>query len=217
MKTLIVSDLHLTDEWDEPKARFLERLFTRADRVILNGDFWDGERIYFDAFISSRWNTLFPLLKKKGALYIYGNHDLEAYNDNRTSLFSVKQLDSYTLTFKTYSLFIEHGHQLFRTIDLALHLPRHILFHLSSASQPIESFLVRHGSIHNPFIRISNMVMKRRISPRTSNEWYICGHTHYPELDYAKRYANSGFIQHGKATYLIASSSGLKLHTEWYK
>lgn len=216
MKTLIVSDLHLADVWDEAKAQYLERLFSSAENIILNGDFWDGERIYFPAFLQSKWSRLFPLLKAKNAVYIYGNHDEAIYCDERTSLFSVQQAHRHRITFETYSCHVEHGHQLFRTLDIALHLPRFALFGLNHIIQPTEGFLVRHGSPQNALTRISNKVMKKRMNIHDPNTWYVCGHTHFPELDTHMRYANSGFIQFGKATYLIASPEGISLHTETY-
>lgn len=217
MKTLIVSDLHLTEKYDEKLSVFLQKLFESCDRVIMNGDFWDGERTYFDRFISSRWQVLFPILKKKKTIYIYGNHDLEKYNDSRMSLFSEEQKHFHIYKEKGYSCHIEHGHLLFRTLDIALHLPRKLLFFLSAIVQPIESFLVNNGSLHNHIIRYSNIVMKKRAKTKQSGMWYVCGHTHYAELDRPNLYANSGFIQHGKASYLIATTEGLSLHTEWYK
>lgn len=217
MKTLIVSDLHLTEKWDEKKAQFLVKLFSSADNIIMNGDFWDGERTYFERFIASRWSVLFPILKSKKTVYLFGNHDLEKYNDSRMSLFSDEQKDFHIHKEENYSCHIEHGHLLFRTLDIALHLPRKVLFVLSAIAQPIEAFFVNHGSIHNHLIRFSNVIMKRRMHPKRKDMWYVCGHTHYPELDHPQLYANSGFIQHGKATYLIATPEGLSLHTEWYK
>ena len=39
MKILVISDLHLTTRFDQKKCEFLEKLISRADKVIINGDF----------------------------------------------------------------------------------------------------------------------------------------------------------------------------------
>ncbi len=75
MKTIIFSDAHLTNRFDEPTYRFLENMILSADKIIINGDFWDGEVVSFNQFINSKWQKLFPLLLERKAVYIYGNHD----------------------------------------------------------------------------------------------------------------------------------------------
>ncbi len=53
MKTLIFSDTHLTNKPDPKRMAFLKKIINEADRVIINGDFWDGVFISFDQFLSS--------------------------------------------------------------------------------------------------------------------------------------------------------------------
>ncbi|KUK82735.1 MAG: Metallo-dependent phosphatase, partial [Microgenomates bacterium 39_6] len=87
MKTLIFSDTHLTDRLDPKKMAFLKKIINKADQVIINGDFWDGAFISFDQFLSSPWQELFSLLKKKQTIYIYGNHDKKERCGKGVSLF----------------------------------------------------------------------------------------------------------------------------------
>ena len=117
MKTLIISDTHLYHVFDKRKFFLLKKLFSSVDQVILNGDFWDGYRTTFDTFVSSPWKELFPLLKKKGAIYIYGNHDRKNFSDERTSLFSIIQKSNHLLTVDKQTYHIEHGHLLHKPID----------------------------------------------------------------------------------------------------
>jgi predicted phosphodiesterase len=88
MKILVISDVHLDNAFEKPKYRFLKKIIRRADRVIINGDFWDGYLVKFQQFIQSPWKSLFPLLKSKKTIYIYGNHDKKILSDKHTALFS---------------------------------------------------------------------------------------------------------------------------------
>ena len=110
MKTLVISDTHLDTTFDEKKYAFLRSIIERADRVILNGDFWEGITISFDDFIKSEWKSLFPLLKQKQTIYLYGNHDRKEYNDERVQLFSAAQGDSHILKEENTTYHIQHGH-----------------------------------------------------------------------------------------------------------
>ena len=92
MKYLVFSDTHLTPKFDHRKFSVLKEAIDQADRAVICGDFWEGFGNSFDDFVSSKWSeTLFPLLKKKKTVYLYGNHDKKEYANDRVSLFSVKQ------------------------------------------------------------------------------------------------------------------------------
>lgn len=217
MKTLIVSDIHLSHVFDEKKFLFLKKLFSSYDKVILNGDFWDGQTTTFDRFISSRWSELFPLLKRKEAIYLFGNHDLKRFSDKRTSLFSTSQKENHTLEFGSITYYVEHGHLIYPSVDIIFHLPRTFLKYFNIVFQHIECILVSLGSPHNILTKQFNKTIKKKLQKKQFPHWYLCGHTHFAEFDKDIKFANSGFIQYGKATYLIVDSSGLSLQTEWYK
>ena len=72
MKTLVLSDTHLTDRFDERKFNFLRAIILPSDQVIINGDFWDSWFTDFDGFVSSKWSGLFLLLLKKNTIYLNG-------------------------------------------------------------------------------------------------------------------------------------------------
>lgn len=217
MKTLIVSDIHLTHIFDEKKFLFLENLFSSFEKIILNGDFWDGYSTTFDRFISSRWNALFPLLKKKGAIYLYGNHDKKHFSDERTSLFSISQKDSHVIELKSLTYHVEHGHILYPASDGILPISRKFFGYLNFIFQRFEYLFVRYlGSPHNFILKAANRTIKKKLRIQQFPHWYLCGHTHFAEFDSHNKFANSGFVQYGKATYLIADSSGLSLRTKSY-
>jgi predicted MPP superfamily phosphohydrolase len=217
MKTLIVSDIHLTHVFDERKFLFLKELFSSFEKIILNGDFWDGHSTTFERFIASPWNALFPLLKSKGAIYLYGNHDLKEFSDERVSLFSVESGYTHTLKIESDIYHVEHGNMLYPSIDEVFHFSRKILQCMNTIAHRVEHGLASLGSPHNFILKRANSIIKRRLKIKKFPLWYLCGHTHFAEFDRKNKFANSGFIQYGKATYLIADSSGLSLRTEWYK
>jgi len=216
MRTLIVSDIHLTHDFDESKFRFLTRLFSDYDSIILNGDFWDGFGTTFDRFVTSKWKDLFPLLKSKRAIYLYGNHDQKEYSDKRVSLFSAEQMVSYKLNEGATSYHIEHGNLLEPGLDVVLP-SRSILYYVNICAHLVEHIFVMFGSPQNLLLKQTNKVIKKKLKKRTITGWFLCGHTHIAEIDKKNKFANSGFIQYGKATYLVVDSSGPLLKKEWYK
>jgi len=110
MPTLIFSDSHLTDQFDSTWFNSIAPLIKKASRVVINGDFWDGEKISFDKFIHSQYSQyLFPLLRDK-THYIFGNHDPQFIQDGRVNLFSKRQANQVQLKLSAKKLTIRHGH-----------------------------------------------------------------------------------------------------------
>lgn len=217
MRTLIISDIHLTHRFDEKKYIFLEKLISSYENIILNGDFWDGFSTTFDRFITSKWSRLFPLLKSKGAIYLYGNHDQKEYSDERVSLFSVSQKENHLIEVGLEKYHIEHGHVLEPGVDDIVPFSRTLLKYLNFITHLTENILVRLGSPQNILMKQANKSIKKKLKKQQFTHWYLCGHTHIAEFDEKNKFANSGFIQYGKATYLIVDSSGPILKKEWYK
>lgn len=217
MKTLIISDTHLTHKFDEKKFLFLKNLFSQYDNIILNGDFWDGYSTTFDQFISSKWSGLFSLLKNKGAIYLFGNHDKKIFNDERMSLFSTVQKDFHLLTINTLSYHIEHGQALYPSFDDLFSLSRKVLLYVNFITHLIENTLMKIGSPQNTLLKRANRSIKNKLKTKKFPHWYLCGHTHVAEFDLKNKFVNSGYIQYGKATYLIIDSQGPSLQTQWYK
>ena len=73
MKTIIFSDTHIGKRCDRRRFEYLKKIISDADRVIINGDFRDHV-VKSDKFMNSKWKELFPLLKSKKTIFIYGNH-----------------------------------------------------------------------------------------------------------------------------------------------
>lgn len=75
-KTIVISDLHLTTNFDNRKFQFLKNIFTNSGQIIINGDFWSYYSCTFDEFLDFKWQELFPFMRAK-TIYIHGNHDRE--------------------------------------------------------------------------------------------------------------------------------------------
>ena len=218
MRILIFSDTHLYHVFDKNKYTFLRTIITKADRVIINGDFWDGYLTTFDRFIESQWKQLFPLLKKKKTIYLYGNHDKKAWSDTRVKLFSVNQRDSVVLDFGNYRLLIEHGDKIIHKIDaLVPWLPRHPIFgYLSDYFQRLgmltmgESFFAFWDSKNN------EKMMNHARNVCKESEMLVCGHTHLAQLSVARYFANSGIVRFGMGQYLLIENEEIKLIKDHY-
>lgn len=215
-KLLILSDTHLSHKIDEKKLTFLKNLIENADQVIINGDFWDSSLTTFDKFVNSKWNQLFPILKDRYAIYVYGNHDMQHLTDERVKLFSIKQLDEYKIKIGNYILNIEHGHNFssitkfvykrFKDKPVLLRyltLPAELLFYIN------ENFVKKFNFVL--FKPLNTGGKKIANSALGKNHVLVTGHTHAPNFDLENSYINLGFIRRGFASYLIATEEGLQM------
>ena len=222
MNILVFSDTHLYLPFDQKKFNYLEKIINDSDQVIINGDFFDDYMISFNDFIKSPWNQLFPLLKKKKAVYIFGNHDQEKFSDKRTGLFSIKQTSEYKIKINNIIYIITHGQQFRKTPDLFI----------KKFFKPIVSLLIRiaHYKRQNlvnffgkNFLRLRfayrNIATKEKaIKTIKDNEFIVIGHNHWAEVDEKSHFACCGAILYGYAQYLTIDSETAKitLHEEWY-
>lgn len=224
MKTLIFSDTHLLPFFDQKKANFLIKIINSADRIIINGDFWDGDLWSFDEFIKSPWKQLFPLLKSKKTIYIYGNHDKISKNDARVELFSDEQMLEVRLTYGKRTFIITHGDQYDLTFHKWFKNPLgKLLVHSKLFLYTImlgEAILMRFWDkrISQKRLRWINEEIKNQMESRSfSNTWTVCGHTHSAEIDLENQFVNSGFVRAGLGQYLTINDVGfIELHEEHY-
>lgn len=218
MKTLIFSDSHLTDRFEEDKYLYLTRIISSVDRVIINGDFWEGFWIPFDHFFNSKWQKLFPLLKEKQTTYIFGNHDFEEVNDrDKIKHFSDIQTASYTFSEQGKTFIIEHGHRIFpterdeiNTQSLSFRLKVktiHVCGHIATALT---------GDHYQQFLLKNNTIMKQKLGKPKKNIYRIFGHTHCPEFDITNNFINTGLIKFGLAQYILIDDGKITLVKERY-
>lgn len=220
MKTVIISDLHLSHRFDAGRAAYLVELLSEADQVILNGDFWDNHSTTFDQFLASDWKLLFPILKRRHTIYIYGNHDREQDSDERVSLFSDIQTNHWQLRDGSLRLHIEHGHHI-----LAKHhdSPNWMvtLFRVSLYDvwfrQPLERFLVsRDQKFLHQWHMGDNQAELLTKAQSIPDDLLITGHTHLPSSQPDKKFVNLGYINHGLSYYVIVENGQASYVKESY-
>ncbi|MBI4009016.1 metallophosphoesterase family protein [Candidatus Roizmanbacteria bacterium] len=218
MKLLVLSDTHLDLPFEEKKFKFLKKIISTADRVIINGDFWEGYNINFKQFINSPWKNLFSLLRSKKTIYLYGNHDRKHYSNKQTFLFSILQTQQYKMRLNGKTLVFEHGNRLMPLID-ETHPNVFNLIKKTNILGFIHKELVRKSGskFFRHFLNMQNKAIKKRIKQELkNNEIFICGHTHSAEFDLKNNFINTGFIKYGLAQYLIVDSHKLTPKEEWY-
>ena len=216
MKTVVLSDTHLSKKFYPRKYDYLVSIIEDADRVIIAGDFWDGFLISFDDFLASKWQQLFPLLLEKQAVYLYGNHDRPEWCDERAALFSVEQGMSTTLSAHGTSYYVTHGHTVFVSFeDKWPILNRKITLKIGSNIDRLhkiiwgERFFKEGSSINTPMFTWASKNLPE-------GQMLICGHSHYPEMDVLKRVVNTGYIGLGYASHVVIDSTLPRIVQERY-
>lgn len=219
MKILVFSDSHLSLPFEEKKYNLLEGIISEADQVIINGDFWDGYLVSYKRFIESPWRHLFPLLKLKQAVYVFGNHDKETFADKSIYLFSAVQTQRYELKIKDITYIFEHGNRLspFGDEDMILppdKPPKSIRF-----MDKMEKLCIRRtGTKYQKILKMYNRRIKKKLKIELGkNQYYVCGHTHSAEVDHKNRFINTGVIKHGLAQYMWFKNNALYVKQEKYR
>jgi UDP-2,3-diacylglucosamine pyrophosphatase LpxH len=227
MKTLIISDLHLTKQFDKNKFDFLKKIVLDSDKVIIAGDFWDSFKCSYKKFIDSRWNELFPFLKEKDCVYLYGNHDPKNKSDDRLNRFSNIQKYSYSFKSGSRNFIVCHGNKLSldgqkkiknKTISRSWEFAKLIflILYIILERLYLEKAIIyfSKGNFYK-LVKFQNKRMKFN-SKRPESKFLICGHSHIPELDLENMYVNTGFINFGLAHYVIVEKGKIKLVRERY-
>ncbi len=217
MNILVFSDTHLTLPFDEKKFNFLKSIINKADRVIINGDFWDGYFIPFREFMDSPWKNLFTLLKQKETVYIFGNHDRERFSTKEISAFSNLQTNKYSLKINDKTFIFEHGNRLvpLENGDVAVAgMPNF----MTKFAEQVEKFIIKTGgALYQKGLLHYNRRIKDQIKLELkSNEYFVCGHTHCAEIDHENRFINTGIIKHGLAQYMFITNGVLNPRQEKY-
>ncbi len=204
MKTLIISDTHLTHKFDQKKFNYLKQLFQQYDKIIFNGDFWDVHMTTFDKFINSKWKELFPIMKEKNTVYIYGNHDEQGDNDERVNLFSTEQSYAYRLKVGKKVLYITHGQKVVEHINFVHRLvDKHDI--LKPPVRLVLNILVAIlGKKYFGIYRAMNEDMKTWAKKNLAdNEILVCGHSHLNEVDIKNKFIDLGCNRHGMMQYMV--------------
>jgi predicted phosphodiesterase len=210
-KILIISDLHLGRKFSQKKSDILEKIIGDCDKVIINGDFYEGYAMNINRFLKSKWQTLFPTLLKKKAVYVFGNHDRVVKKLSDCKKFSISAGESYDFSQNGAIFHAMHGHVADPTFDVKHHVPNVIMEFVSFMDGvAIKRFGNRYLKRFDKENRLIKTWKKKNIPEK---DWLICGHTHLAEIDKPARYANSGnFKSLRAASYLIIENGKVKLH-----
>lgn len=215
MRTIIISDLHLTRRFEKRKFNFLKKIIEQSDQVIINGDLWDYYFLNFSQFVQSRWNQLFPLLKEKRTIYLYGNHDRKKWCDSRVNEFSVKQGDRFNIKVNNTYLRIEHGNRIAKAPDDKY--PWVTDFRSTTAIFIVILGKFLRSKLGKKILKNLNKQMliwwKENNKP---NDWLICGHSHYKEYNSTQRFINTGYIGYGIGQYLMIDDEDFQLIEDRY-
>lgn len=219
MKTLVVSDTHLSLPFEEKKYDLLKRIIEEHDRVIINGDFWEGYFISFNEFITSQWSTIFPLLKRKNSVYIFGNHDLESYAvRSQLNLFSSVQTHRYHFSSGRKTFCVEHGDEYVPLGNVYPDIQSVQFRIMASFWNLVEETLIRTiGTRYQLYTRkYNNRIKSLRAQKTMQCDMLICGHTHAQEIDEDAGFANSGVFKFGLAQYLTIENGIVTAHSTRY-
>lgn len=208
----VISDTHLTGKFDENKFRKLKQIIGSSDKVVLNGDFWDGYAADFEDFYNSKWNLLFPLLKSKNAVYVFGNHDKESFSDERRNNFCISADSKQIVEFAGKKLIFEHGDQYVWKIDRKLQITRPVRI-LNSITEFFQYLLIGIMGLKAFSILFGSMndTLKKSIAldlAKDPNAIFFFGHVHVAELDLANRFVNTGIFNYGYAQYVTVDDKG---------
>jgi predicted phosphodiesterase len=191
-----------------------------ADRVIINGDFWEGYLCSFDELVASQWSKkLFPALLAKKAIYLFGNHDLKKLSDERVNLFCEKTASQYEFKSGDFTFIVEHGDRVYPMLDsrIGLMLPGWIIKILQSVEE-LALRIFGHGFTHHAYRPMNEKVKKGEIISQMDEHTYlVMGHTHYGEVDHNARYINSGFNKYGYISYVTVEDGKIDLIQKKYK
>lgn len=216
MRTLIFSDTHLTYNFNERLFKFLRGIISKTDRVIINGDLWDYYFTTFNIFVDSKWNQLFPLLKEKKTVYIYGNHDKSSWCHKKASCFSSKQCRKIKLKVGKKQLIVTHGDIFSPGFEAYINSPSKqelVLRKYTSLEELGNKFF---GELYRLGV-VSNIRMKKfcRYSI-AEDEILVCGHSHVSEFSIPSKFINIGANLHGLGHYLMIEGSKMAVVRERY-
>jgi predicted phosphodiesterase len=217
MKILIFSDTHLGKEFDQKKFEALKQIIEPADRVIINGDFWDYHLCSWEEFLDSPWNTLFPLLKERKAQYTFGNHDPKSSFNEKAHVFCDHFDTEVRINVGDTILRIQHGNKIVPSIDETMPLLlkvkplvrlSYIFFNIGV--RLFGKMFLKIGTRKNK--KMKNWIVKNL----KKDEILICGHSHWAESNIEKQYINSGLVRFGYLEYVKIEEGRIHLQKDYY-
>lgn len=217
MRTVVFSDTHFTNRFNQVQCDYIVKLVESVDKVIINGDFWDGYLTSFDAFLEA-WQPLLAALAQKDTIYILGNHDSTNFTDERARQFAQVVDDEYALVIGKRTYHVTHGHHHSREFDVK-HPRLTKFFGWMYPLYPVaRSAPIVGGWLNN----LDNQVKKQlelellgfARAHYTPNHWQVFGHSHLPLELPSAGYLNPGSFTLTTARYIVIEDSGHQLVAE---
>ncbi len=219
-KILIFSDTHLKCKFDKKWFDKIKSLIMEADKIIINGDFWENISCPFDKFIKTEYREkLFPLLKNKTIL-IHGNHDSDKYikNNEDLKLFSLENYNYYEFKSGDKIFHLRHGHILTKNFkswrnDIILFLKYRIkwlYFFIKKREGYFSWFLNKIG------LKVINIFKKFSLKNYHKNKIFIFGHIHLPKHNLDDNFLVLGSFKSGEARYIFIDNGKVEFHNEKY-
>lgn len=219
MNILVFSDTHFGKKLQPKRLQQLLDLIEQADKVIINGDFWDGYLIQFEDFLNSGWQALFEPLKQKQAVYVVGNHDRFAELSDGWKRFATQLTQRYDFSLGGREFCCLHGQTIFPALDfrLKIGMPKSWSWWLWRQVTILDGLLSDlgvwlFGRRFFTFTRAQHRIMKRwRRQNLHALQTLLCGHSHYAEADEANGFYNTGVFDHGLTQHLWVTETGVEL------
>lgn len=213
MHILVLSDTHLSNHFEPAKYNTLKALIEQADHVIINGDFWEGYEMTFDEFLKTKWVDLFPYLKSKKAIYVFGNHDKHKFSDRRIESFCEASTEQHLMQINGIHFIFEHGHRYAHKLDGIFHIERPLKIE-QTIVEWMQKMIIRIFGARGMWLLFSRFNQIIKLKARNEFEKYtpyrhISGHTHCAEVDITHSFANSGFSKYGYIQYLTIDEKGI--------
>jgi predicted phosphodiesterase len=214
MRTIVFSDTHLTDDFDQVQCDYIVKLVQSVDQVILNGDFWDGYLSKYEDF-SRSWQPLLSALASANTLYIPGNHDRLEWISGKASAFAKVHDREVRLQLGETCYRIQHGHKIAHEFD-----DRHLtLTHFFARLYWIVVWLRKNWllggllRLHEQFV--SNVLEKQLLlyarKHAAQSECFIFGHTHLTTNLPEQHYLNPGISTNRVFRYISIDEQGYRI------
>lgn len=169
----------------------------------------------FNNFVESKWQKLFPYLLEKNAVYLYGNHDREEWCDKQV-LAILRRTGNGDGDWREWArISYAHGHTIFEPFEIWPEVNSKLILRVASYINVLrrmfwaESLPKEGSAINSPMIQWAT-------SNLSEDQILICGHSHYPQIDIAKKFINSGFIGLGYASHVLIDADSPKIVTQRY-
>lgn len=216
MKTLVFSDTHLSGVFDPLQFNHLIKIISKADRVIINGDFWNRCLYTFDQFVNSSGNCCFPCSKP-----VIQSTSLATTTDKNGLI--KESINSLFASARVFVLrmgpsnSVTHGDAIIPLYEDYI-LGRSLRFLCSRTWIRLEAIGIR--LVGKRFSRVgaaTNATLKTFAKQRLDeDEILVCGHSHLPEYDLDNNFINLGLHRQGLGQYLMVDDHTVELLEETY-